>query len=139
MDIFLQLESDFLRDVEATARSLRFQPCADIYETADALVIKIELPGIHPDRLSITLAADDRTLTIAGERAEMREEHRERVRFYQLEICYGFFEREISLPPGVHFDRDAITANYKDGFLVIALPRRREAPNRKRTIEIARE
>ena len=138
LEVFFQMETDFLRETLPSARLLRFQPGADIYETEAALVIKIELPGVRPDDLHITLSADDRTLTISGERGEMHNEATERIRFYQLEIFYGTFEREISLPSSVRFDREAISANYKDGFLVITLPKREDQSGQTRTIEITR-
>jgi HSP20 family protein len=139
LDIFFQMESDFLRGIEATTRSLRFQPCADMYETAKALIVRIELPGVRPENLNITLSADDRVLAIAGERAETRQEPNERVRYHHLEIFYGAFEREITLPANIRFDRDQISANYKDGFLVITLPKRAVETQQRRSIEVTRE
>ena len=139
LDIFFQMESDFLRGIEATTRSLRFEPRADMYETAKALVVRIELPGVRPENLNITLSADDRILTIAGERAETRQEPEERVRYHHLEVFYGAFEREIALPSSIRFDRDAISANYKDGFLVITLPKRAVETQQRRSIEVTRE
>ena len=139
LDIFFQMEADFLRGLEATTRSLRFQPAADMYETANALFVRIELPGISPKDLHITLSADDRVLAISGERAETRQEPDERVRYHHLEIYYGAFEREIALPARIYFDREAIAANYKDGFLVITLPKRAAEANQKRSIEVSSE
>ncbi|MDW8208366.1 MAG: Hsp20/alpha crystallin family protein, partial [Chloroherpetonaceae bacterium] len=86
LDVFLQLEADLLQGTGRAMHSLRFQPCMDMYETDSALIIKLELAGVHADRLNITLSADDRTLTVSGERAESNEERRDRVRCYQLEI-----------------------------------------------------
>ncbi len=139
LDIFFQMESDFLRGMETTARSLRFQPCADMYETANALVVRIELPGVRPENLNITLSADDRLLSIAGERAKTRQEPEDRVRYHHLEIFYGAFERDIALPANLRFDRDAIAANYKDGFLVITLPKQSAATQQRRNIEVSSE
>src|SRR5258708_39985536 len=94
LDIFLQLETDLLRSAEGALRELRFQPRADMYETDSALVAKIEIAGVKADRLSITLSADDRVLTVAGERIESQEERYDRIKCYQLEIYFGTFERE---------------------------------------------
>jgi HSP20 family protein len=129
---FLQLESDLRLRAAAVPRTLQFLPSLDMYETASALVIKMELAGVQPERLTITLSAEDRVLTVAGERREAKEEHEDRIRCYSLEIYFGKFEREIALPNDMRFDREHITANYRDGFLVITLPKRAE----KRTIEI---
>ncbi len=135
LDIFLQLESDLRRSAGQAVRAIQFRPSIDMYETETALVIKMELPGIRVDRLDITLAADDSRLTVSGERREPVEEHEGRIRCYHLEIYFGSFEREIPLPRDMRFDRDRISANYRDGFLMISLPKRSE----KRTIEIRRD
>jgi HSP20 family protein len=136
LDIFLQLETDILRSAEGALRAVRFQPSVDMYETETALMVKVELAGIRADKLSIILSADDRILTIAGERLESTTEHRDRIRCYHLEIYFGAFEREIILPGNLRFDRDSISANYRDGFLVLSLPKQTENPAGKRVIEV---
>jgi HSP20 family protein len=138
IDIFLQLESDMRRNAEGALRAVLFQPCVDMYETAEALVVKMELAGVRPEKLNISLSADDRLLTVSGERVESDQEHSERLRCYQLEIFFGAFEREIVLPGNLHFDRTKIAAHYRDGFLIISLPRRPEAETQTRTIEVTR-
>ena len=139
LDIFRQMELEMRRNVEGVLHTVLFQPCLDMYETDAALVVKVELAGVRPNRLNITLSADDRLLTISGDRAEPQEEHRDRIRCYHLEIYFGAFEREIILPAGVAFDRDGISATYKDGFLIIALPKTTKPETEKRVIEITTE
>jgi HSP20 family protein len=139
LDVFLQLETDILRSAEGALRAVRFQPSVDMYETETALVVKVELAGIRADKLNITLSADDRVLTIAGERLEPAEERRHRIRCYHLEIFFGTFERDIVLPSNLRFDRENISANYRDGFLVLSLPKRAENPAGKRVIEVSAE
>jgi HSP20 family protein len=137
--IFSQLESAFRQHADMAMRAVRFQPSADMYETDSALVIKMELPGVKAEELNITLSADDRLLTVSGERYERHEDRGDSVRYYQLEIYYGSFERQLVLPGDIRFDRDGIKANYRDGFLVISLPRRAEVEPDKRVIEISSE
>jgi HSP20 family protein len=69
-------------------------PC-DIFETEDALVILVALPGVEPENIEATLSAG--VLVVSGERAlprEMRE-----ARIHRIEIPHGRFERRIELPP----------------------------------------
>ncbi len=101
-----------------------WQPPVDLCETEDALVVKAEIAGVHPDRINVSLSADDRMLVISGIRAEEEEERRARVRCYQLEIYYGPFERHIALPPDIPIDRDHISATYRNGVLTVRLPKR---------------
>jgi HSP20 family protein len=138
MEIYF-FETGLRRDGMQPAPAVQFHPGVDMYETEGALKVKIELPGIEPDRVGITLAADDRTLTIAGERREQHEEQHDRIRCYHLEIFYGTFLREITLPANVRIDRDRLSASYRNGFLVITLPKRAETQAETRQIEITSE
>jgi len=139
LDIFLQLETNMRRGAEDAMRAVRFRPCADVYETKAALIVKMELAGVRPERLNITLSADDRLLVISGERGELESERQERIRCYQLEVYFGSFERQVALPSSLRIDRDNIKAHYRDGFLVVTLPKRPDAPPEKRVIEISQE
>jgi HSP20 family protein len=48
------------------------------------------------------------------------------IRYYQLEVYYGPFERTIPIPPEIKIDREMLQAKYRDGFLIITLPKRIE-------------
>jgi HSP20 family protein len=138
LEIFL-FGPDLRRGAVPPERAVQFRPGVDMYETDAALKVKMELPGANTERLTITLSADDRVLHVAGERLEPVDEQKERIRCYQLTIHYGAFETEIVLPGGVRFDREHVTAGYRDGMLVITLPKRAEKPAEKRLIEISRD
>lgn len=137
--LFLLEAADLLRTAESALPSIRFQPRVDLYETDQALIIKMELAGVRPERIEVTLAADDSLLTIRGDRVEEMYRHPDRLKCYQLEIYYGDFERAIPLPTHLSLDRDGISANYKDGFLVISLPKKIAKATRKRSIVIVTE
>ena len=138
-DLFRQLDHDMRATSGTTMGSMMFHPSLDMYETADSLVVKLELSGVRPDRINIELSADDRHLTIAGERIEGAEDHRDRLRCYHLEIYYGQFVREIALPGNLRLDRDRIQASYRDGFLLVTLPKLPGEPIEKRTIPVTSE
>lgn len=134
--LFLQLESDLRQSAGEAFRSVMIQPGVDMYETEAALVVKMEMAGVRADSLNLTLSGDDRTLLVAGERVERAEERSGRIRCYRLEIYYGAFEREVSLPSDVLVDRENVKATYKDGMLVITLPKRQAEPPSKRVIPV---
>ena len=105
-DIFRQMEqlSDevFRGFFDMPTGSGRFwQPPIDIYESETDLLVKIEVPGVRPDEMNVSLSEDDRVLTIAGMRREPEGERRGRLRCHQLEIYFGPFERAVALPQGV--------------------------------------
>jgi len=107
-----------------------WQPPVDIHETESAIVVKMELAGVRADEILVSIAPDNRSLTISGQRGEAYADRDGRVRCHQLEIYFGPFERTLQLPGTVELDRDAVTATYRDGFLQVTIPRR---PVRKET------
>lgn len=135
IDVFLHLRPKVQN--AGALRSVLFEPGTDMYETPDALVLKMDLAGVEPENLSITLSADARYLTIAGERRERETERRDCIRSYQLEIFFGNFERTLQLPETVRIDRNRMTAQYRDGFLVITLSKRTEIPPEGRRIPLS--
>jgi HSP20 family molecular chaperone IbpA len=67
----------------------------DVFETDDALIILIALPGVDPEHITVSLEAG--LLVVAGERPLPRESRDARI--LRLEIPHGHFERRIELPP----------------------------------------
>ncbi len=138
LDIFRQLEQELRSSaVPHSAGFALFNPPIDMYETDDCLEVKMELAGVSSEKIAVTLSADDRILTIAGERTESKDAHSEKLRCFHLEIFYGAFEREVLLPGVMRFERDHIRASYRDGFLIVSLPKRVQAPTEKRTIPVS--
>jgi HSP20 family protein len=92
-----------------------WRPPTDVYETEDALVIRVEVAGM--DEKDFTISLTDRFLSIRG----VRQEAPERRAYYQLEIFFGEFISEVELPVAVQPDK--VTADYKSGFLWLRLPK----------------
>lgn len=119
---------------EPSAGLTRFwQPPADLHETDDGLVIKIELAGVPPEAVTVALSADGRRLTVSGARTEPESERCTRRSCRQLEIYFGPFERTFQVPEDIRIDRERITASLKNGFLTIEAPRWRVV---RRTIPV---
>ncbi|MCF6159211.1 MAG: Hsp20/alpha crystallin family protein [wastewater metagenome] len=94
-----------------------WQPPTDVYETPDEMVVKMSIPGAKPEDIQITFSKQ--TLTIHGYREDTSPH--EKTCFYQVELRYGYFERNIFIPMPV--DVDNTQALYKDGFLQVTLPK----------------
>lgn len=103
-------------------------PRTDVYETDTELVASVEVAGVCRDTLGVSLSSDKRTLTIRGDRAENCVDERKKTRYYQLEVYYGAFEREITLPRDVAIETDCIKAVYHDGFVVVSIPKSTSEP-----------
>ena len=90
-------------------------PAADVYRTSDGWFVKMELAGVEPDELEVTIEGD--VLRVAGTRRD--ERLTEDVSYHQLEITYSRFERTIRFPcaiEGAHLAR-----RYKNGLLLLHL------------------
>ena len=145
MDLLRQLDLEMARLADETLRGFFgdspaphkfWQPRADVFETADAIVVKAEISGVKADSLNVVLSGDDRILTISGERYEKEVERSDRIRCYQLEINFGPFERQIMLPANIRIKRDEIVATSREGFLVITLPKHSGNSSESRNIPI---
>ena len=97
----------------------------DVYESNGNLVVNVELPGLKPEDVDISLS--DNRLTIKGE--FQIEGEGERGNVYYQERRYGRFERSFALPTGI--DTDAIDAEFEDGVLTVTLPKPEEAKPKK--------
>ena len=92
-------------------------PSAEMEETADAILLKLEIPGLEAKDLDVQVTED--SVTIRGERkSESRTEEKGMIR---SEFHYGKFERMISLP--AHVQNDQVKAEYKSGILNLTLPK----------------
>ncbi len=100
----------------ARARAL-WQPPADVYETTDALVVRVELPGMRDAEIEVQI--DEQTLRISGVRPEQRAG--DVLAYHQMGINTGAFALEVFLARPVDYER--VSANYDDGFLTVMLPR----------------
>lgn len=106
-------------------RSPLWRPPTDVYETEEAVVVRLEIAGMQEKDISISLTS--RTLSIRG----IRQDVPERRAYHQMEIFFGEFAIDIELPVAVH--GEAVTAEYQGGFLKILLPK--ELPKRIRVKE----
>jgi HSP20 family protein len=104
--------------LEAARTRAHFRPAADFYETQQGLVLRLDLAGVKPDSLSLSLAGQE--LVIKGRREPPPPEGIRR--FIHLEIGFGDFERTFTLPLPV--DPQAVQARFLDGILEVTLPRK---------------
>jgi HSP20 family protein len=109
---------------QAPTASPKFQPAADIYETPQALIIRMDLAGLTKSDISLTLHRQE--LAVSGRRRFPQNDPVQR--FHRLEIEYGSFERRFQLPRVV--DENQVEAEYNNGILIIKLIWRQAAPPR---------
>jgi len=96
-------------------------PASEIRETKDGYTIYLELPGVKKEDLKIDLADD--VLTIQGEKRYEKELAEDEQR--SSERFYGSFTRSFALPGQVAADK--IKAEYRDGVLLVTVPKSEQA------------
>ena len=110
-----------------------WSPAVTVEETADALKLTAELPGMSEDDIAIEL--ENSVLTISGEKTDDRTEGDEERRYHLWERRYGAFKRSFTLPRTVK--GDDIRASFDKGNLQVHMPKVPEAKGRKITIQKA--
>jgi len=95
-----------------------FRPAADLYETSQGLVLRLDVAGAAADELSVALAGQE--LTIRGRRLPPPRPGISR--FLHQEMGFGPFERSFMIPMAI--DPQGISARYLDGILEVFLPRK---------------
>jgi len=105
-------------------------PPADFKETKNAHLLALELPGLKPEDIEISIEED--MLMISGHKVEDSEDAT--AAYCVNERRYGRFERAFPLASDV--DRQKIQAQFKDGLLKITLPKRPEAAVQRSKIEV---
>jgi HSP20 family protein len=114
-DIFDRLFEDYRWPTVYTEEA-EWTPPFDVSETDDALIVRLEVPGM--DKKDIDINLSEGMLTVTGERKQEKEEHET---YHCTERCYGSFSRSMCLPFEVEADK--VDASFKDGVLKITLPR----------------
>jgi HSP20 family protein len=107
-----------------------WRPDVDIYETDSGVVIKVDLPGVRKEDVSVEVK--DNILTLRGERQETSEIPENR--YYRRERTCGNFMRAFTLQAPVTPDK--IKATFKDGVLKVSLPRPEEEVPRQVKVNI---
>ncbi|MFH1540149.1 MAG: Hsp20/alpha crystallin family protein [bacterium] len=94
-----------------------WQPPTDIFETGEAVMVFVEIPGMDENDIEITFS--DNLLVIEGEKKQMMEERGRSC--YCIERTFGAFRRVFTLH--VPVDKNNISATYYKGMLKIVLPK----------------
>ena len=97
----------------------------DVSEDANGIQISMELPGVEPE--DVRLSLENNILTIRGDKRQQAEQKNERV--HRFERTYGTFERTFVLPSTV--DSEGIDARYENGVLLITVPKAERAKPRE--------
>ncbi len=93
------------------------EPAMDIYETDKEVIAEINLPGVDPEKIEVSVK--NQILTVSGKVEEKKEEKEKG--YWRREIRKGSFERMVRLPAPIKEDK--VEANYEKGILKITMPK----------------
>ncbi len=105
-------------------------PAIDIKETEQEIVLKADVPGLSFEDIDVQL--ENGTLTLRAERKFEKTE--EKAGWHRQERSYGKFERVFDLPETIEVE--AVKADYKNGVLTIALPKKEIAKPKQIKVQV---
>jgi HSP20 family protein len=97
-------------------------PAVDVHEDDREIGVELELPGISPEQVEISV--ENGVLTVRGEKREEhdeRDERDEQGRYHIVERSYGSFARSFQLPSGIN--EEQIAADFNNGVLRVHIPK----------------
>ena len=107
-----------------------FVPAVDVYEDAQKVVLKLDVPGIEEKDLDVRV--ENNTLSVKGERKFEQEEKEEN--FHRIERRFGSFFRAFTLPTTVNTEN--VQASYNAGVLKLELAKKPEAQPKQIKINV---
>ena len=107
-----------------------WMPLTDISEDKENFSLRLDLPGVKKDEVKISY--NDGQLTISGERKQEKETGDSK--YHRVERAYGKYYRSFTLPSKIKEDK--IEAEFKDGQLIITVPKAEEAKPKEIPIKI---
>jgi HSP20 family protein len=113
-------------------RAARRYPLMNVHEDRDHVYVEALAPGVDAESLNLTVVRN--TLTVSGEKRRIAGDVKSEA-FHRSERSTGKFMRSIELP--VEVNEDNIKAEYKNGLLVITLPKVEKARPKQISVSVA--
>jgi HSP20 family protein len=112
-------------------RVMEWAPLVDITEDEKEYVIKADRPEVKKEDVKISV--QDGVLAISGERKYEKEEKGKK--YHRVERSYGSFERSFSVPADA--EEEKVSAQFKDGVLMVHLPKGETAKPKRLEIKVS--
>jgi HSP20 family protein len=115
------------RESDSSSATAMWVPLVDINEYADRFELYVDLPGVDPATVDLTL--DGGVLTLSGDRPQAARKAGEEAQGRRLERGHGQFHRRFVLPDSV--DSEKVNAPGSQGVLTITIPKQPKAVARR--------
>jgi HSP20 family protein len=115
------------RENDSSSATATWIPPVDIHEYTDRFELYVDLPGVDPGRVELTL--DGGILTLAGDRIEQPSKPDQGIQARRTERGSGHFHRRFVLPDTA--DGEKVNASGKNGVLTVTIPKQVKALPRR--------
>jgi HSP20 family protein len=119
-----------VNDGSSSSATADWAPPVDINEYADRFELYVDLPGVDPKSVEITL--DNDVLTLSGERGIAKRASQDQLVRQRIERSHGRFHRRFILPETV--DTERVSAKGRDGVLELTIAKQAKAQPRRITV-----
>src|SRR5690242_9143444 len=116
-----------MEGTETSGATANWIPAVDIHEYSDRFALFVDLPGVDPSQVEITLA--NGVLSLSGQRTTEKPAGKEAEVLTRLERGNGAFHRRFILPDTI--DSEQIKAAGRNGVLEISIPKQAKAQPRR--------
>lgn len=119
-----------INDGESSSATADWMPAVDVREYTDRFELLVDVPGVEPKQVEITL--DNGVLTLSGERRDeqsVQKNGQGEIQQQRRERRLGRFHRRFILPDTV--DAEKVTATGRDGVLAITIAKHPKAQPRR--------
>ena len=114
---------------DSNVESGRWVPAVDIKEETDKFILAVDIPGVNPKEVEISM--ENNVLTIKGSREETIKEDKQG--YHRIERIKGSFYRRFTLPDTA--DAEQVSAKSWHGVLEVIIGKKKAVQARKITIE----
>lgn len=115
------------RENDSSSATATWVPAVDIHEYVDRFELYVDLPGVDPSKVDLTL--DGGVLTLSGERLQPAAKAGEETQGQRIERGHGQFHRRFVLPDTV--DSERVNASGSQGVLTVTIPKQPKAMPRR--------
>ena len=115
------------RENDSSSATAMWIPSVDIHEYTDRFELYVDLPGVDPSTVDLTL--DGGILTLSGERPQPTRKGTEEAQGLRVERGHGQFHRRVVLPDTV--DSENVNATGNHGVLTVTIPKQAKAMPRR--------
>jgi HSP20 family protein len=106
------------------------EPAVEVVETAAAIVVRAQVPGVAKEHLSVEVSPEGIRLKGASQAEATAPDQR----YHLQEICYGPFERTVPVP--VPVESHKATATLREGILEVTVPKSTQVRGNPVKIEV---